>query len=101
MDGALHLKATWFTPNSCLCMEQTPDIDDDQFPVMDLKVFYSNVAEPIPPNVPKPLGKPVHIHMFVDNNHVGDKQTRHSQIGGKLIKFNIFSFFSVDLCLGV
>ncbi len=46
-----------------------PDIDDDQFPVMDWKEFYSNVKEPIPPITPKPLGKPVDIWMYVDSNH--------------------------------
>ncbi|KAL7463232.1 hypothetical protein ACHAXS_003606, partial [Conticribra weissflogii] len=56
---------------------QYPVIDDEQFP----KQFYSNVTEPIPPNAPKPWGKPVHLGMFVDSNHTGDKQTRHSHSG--------------------
>ena len=33
----------------------------------------------IPPNMPKPLGKEVDLHMFVDSNHTGDKQTRKSR----------------------
>ncbi|KAL7447636.1 hypothetical protein ACHAXS_000034, partial [Conticribra weissflogii] len=45
---------------------------------MDWKEFYGEVTEPIPPNAPKPLGKPVDVRMFVDSNHAGDKQTRHS-----------------------
>ncbi len=37
--------------NSRLCMDPTyPDIDDEQFPVMDWKEFYGEVTEPIPPN---------------------------------------------------
>ncbi len=56
-----------------------PDIDNDQFPVMDWKEFYGKVTEPIPPSSPKPLGKPVDVCMFINSNHVGNKQTRHSQ----------------------
>ncbi|KAL7447863.1 hypothetical protein ACHAXS_000101, partial [Conticribra weissflogii] len=40
--------------------------------------FCSVVQEPIPPNALKPLDKPVDVNMFADNNHEGDKQTRHS-----------------------
>ncbi len=45
---------------------------------MDWKEFYGDVKESIPPNAPKPLGKPVDKHMFVDSNYVGDKQTSWS-----------------------
>ncbi|KAL7460135.1 hypothetical protein ACHAXS_000600 [Conticribra weissflogii] len=48
---------------------------------MDWKEFYGKVTEPIPPNAPKPLDKPVDICMFVDSNHTGDKQTRQSHSG--------------------
>ncbi len=65
-----------------------PHIDDDQFPVMDWKEFYGEVTKPIPPNTPKSLGKPVDVHMFVDSNHTGDKQTRCS-CSGFLIYVNI------------
>ncbi|KAL7460544.1 hypothetical protein ACHAXS_000991 [Conticribra weissflogii] len=77
MDTALHITAyLGICHNSRLCMDLTyPDIDDDQFPVMDWKEFYGDVTEPIPPNAPKTLGKPVEVHMFVDRNHAGDKQT--------------------------
>ncbi len=57
--------------NSCLCMDPTgTDIDNEQFPLMDWKEFYSNAKEPIPPNF-----FPVDIHIFVNTNHAGDKQT--------------------------
>ncbi len=52
-----------------------PDNDDDHFPVMDWKEFYSNVTEPIPPNAPEPLSKPVNVNMFIDSDHTGEKQT--------------------------
>ncbi|KAL7463706.1 hypothetical protein ACHAXS_004063 [Conticribra weissflogii] len=65
--------------NSHVCMDLTyPDIDNDQFPVMDWKEFYINVKEPIPLNAMKPLGNPVDTCMFVDSNNAGDKQTRNS-----------------------
>ncbi|KAL7447608.1 hypothetical protein ACHAXS_000011, partial [Conticribra weissflogii] len=48
---------------------------------MDWKELYGEVIEPIPPNAPKPLDKLVDVRMFVDSNHAGDKQTRHSQSG--------------------
>ncbi|KAL7447794.1 hypothetical protein ACHAXS_000092, partial [Conticribra weissflogii] len=46
-----------------------PNINDKHFPVIDWKEFYGNVKEPIPPNAPKSLGKPVDIHMVVDSDH--------------------------------
>ncbi len=46
---------------------------------MDWKELYGEVTEPIPPNAPKPLGKPVDICLFIDSNHAGDKQTKRSQ----------------------
>ncbi len=58
-----------------------PDIDKDQFPVMDWKEFYSSDTGPIPAHAPKPLGKPVDVCMLVDSNHAGDKQTRNFHSG--------------------
>ncbi len=83
MDAALHIMAyLGLHHNSRLCMDPTyPDIDDEQFPVMDWKEFYSKVTEPILPNALMPLGKPVDVRMFVDSNHAGDKQTRQSHSG--------------------
>ncbi|KAL7462190.1 hypothetical protein ACHAXS_002579 [Conticribra weissflogii] len=47
MDAAMHIMAyLGLHHNSCLCMDPTyPDIDDDQFPVIDWKEFYENVTE--------------------------------------------------------
>ncbi|KAL7460538.1 hypothetical protein ACHAXS_000986 [Conticribra weissflogii] len=50
-----------------------PDINNDQFSVMDWND--STVKSPNP----LPLGKPVDVCMFVDSNHAGDKQTRRSR----------------------
>ncbi len=83
MDAALHIMAyLGLHHNSHWCMDPTyPDINDDQFPVMDWKEFYGEVTKPIPPNTPIPLGKPVDVCMFVDSDHTGDKQTRYSHSG--------------------
>ncbi len=73
MDAALHIMAyLGLHHNSHLCIDLTyPNIDNDQFPVMDWKKFYGNVQKPIPPNAPRPLGKPVDICMSIDSDHVG------------------------------
>ncbi len=90
MDATLHIIAyLGIHHNSCLCMDPTyPYIDNFQLPLMNWKEFYSNVTEPILPNPPKPLGKPVDIRMFVDSDHGGDKQTRQSH-SGFLVYVNI------------
>ncbi len=65
--------------NLCLCIDPTyPNIVNEQLIVMDWEELYGNVTEPIPPNAPKPLGKPVNICIFVDSDHTGDKQTKCS-----------------------
>ncbi len=80
MVAALHIMA--YLQLHHLCMDLAyPDIDDDQFTVIDWKEFYGNVEETIPPNAPKSLGEPVDASMFVDSNHAGDKQTRYSHSG--------------------
>lgn len=43
--------------------------------------IYGNIKEEMPPNMPKPLGNPVHMTCFVDANHAGDTVTRRSQTG--------------------
>ena len=68
--------------NSRIVFDPTyPDIDRSQFPRQDWKRFYDNVKEPMPPNAPKPLGKPVVIRIYVDADHAGDAITRRSRTG--------------------
>ncbi len=63
MDAAFHIMAYLGSHhNSHLCMDPTyPNIDDDQLPIMAWKEFYNKATKSIPPNAPKPLGKPVDI----------------------------------------
>ncbi|KAL7461048.1 hypothetical protein ACHAXS_001485 [Conticribra weissflogii] len=58
-----------------------PAIDSTQFPICDWDEFYSEVEEPIPPNVLEAIGKVVDLCMFVDSDHAGDLHTWRSHSG--------------------
>jgi hypothetical protein len=58
-----------------------PLISEDRFKKYDWTDFYQYAEEPIPPNMPKPRGKLMTTHCFVDSDHAGDKVTRRSQTG--------------------
>lgn len=47
----------------------------------DWSDFYRDAKEIIPPDCPKPLGKPVQITCFVDSDLAGDHVTRRSRTG--------------------
>ena len=40
-----------------------------------MKDMYVDAGEEIPPNAPKPRGKPVQVNCFVDYDHAGDIST--------------------------
>ena len=68
--------------NSRLVFDPTyPDISWSDFQHHDWEEFYGPVAEAIPPDAPKPLGKEIDIRMFVDSDHAGDKTNRRSRTG--------------------
>ena len=48
---------------------------------VDMKEFYPDASESIPPNSPEPRGLPVQINCFVDADHAGNVMTRRSQTG--------------------
>ena len=64
-------------------------ITDDHLPFEEraeykqqyMKELYPDAVEDLPPNAPKPLGKPVQMSVFVDADHAGDKMTRRSRTG--------------------
>ena len=63
--------------NTRLIFDPTyPDIDHTSFHRCNWKEFNGDAQEPIPPDMPRPLGKDVDLCMMVDSNHVGDKLTR-------------------------
>jgi hypothetical protein len=58
----------------------------------DWSSFYENLEEELPPQMPKPLGNPVNIHVFVDANHAGNVVTRRSHTG-ILVLYRTLQFF--------
>jgi hypothetical protein len=83
LENALHIMGYLrLKHNSRLVFDPTyPDIDQTAFPSYDWTEFYGNMEEAIPPNMPPPLGKDVDLHMMVESDHAGDKQTRRSCTG--------------------
>ena len=59
-----------------------PNIDERVFNSnADLRDFYGDVCEELPPNMPEPKGKGVNISCFVDAKHAGNVITRRSHTG--------------------
>eukprot|EP00804_Cyclotella_cryptica_P029741 CCRYP_015201-RA/>CCRYP_015201-RA protein AED:0.23 eAED:0.23 QI:0/0/0/1/1/1/6/0/958 len=58
-----------------------PAVGGSNFGECDWSDFYLGASEALPPNAPKPLGKGVTLHMFVDSDHAGDKVSRRSRTG--------------------
>ena len=59
-------------------------ITSDQYiksKVQEIKDMYVDAGEEIPPNVPKPRGKPVRVKCFVDYDHVVDRPIQKYQTG--------------------
>jgi hypothetical protein len=64
-------------PNAQLILDPTyADINHDSFPQQNWTDVYGDVKEAIPPNAPRPLGKPVESCCYVDADHAGDPITR-------------------------
>lgn len=58
-----------------------PDIDDESFERKDWSSMYGDTSEPIPENMPKPLGKEFLMRAYVDASFAGCKMTRRSRTG--------------------
>ena len=58
-----------------------PNIPETEFQEFEWEDFYRDSVEPMHPDTPKPRGKCVSTHCFVDSNHAGDTVTRRSQTG--------------------
>jgi hypothetical protein len=69
--------------NARLIFDPTyPSINHHKFKEnLDWTPFYGNVREAIPPNAPKPQGKPVVLRCFVDSDHAGNLVTRRLRTG--------------------
>ena len=58
-----------------------PMISKDRFHKFDWEYFYPDACEPIPLDIPRPRGKSVSTHCFLDANHARDKTTIRSMTG--------------------
>ena len=68
--------------NSSLVFDPSyPDVNLDSFPKHYWKIFYSDVKEPMLPDMPKPFGKEVKMRCFVGVDHAVEKLTRRSGSG--------------------
>ena len=54
---------------------------EDILQKFDWEDFYPDACEPIPLDMPRPRGKSVSIHCFVNADHTGHKTTRRSMTG--------------------
>ena len=59
----------------------SPLISEDRFHKFDWEDFYRDSKEAIPYDMPKPRGKIMTKHFFVDAKHAADKVTRRLQTG--------------------
>jgi hypothetical protein len=58
-----------------------PDVNMDAFYGGNWEEFYGDVNEPMPPNAPPPLGKPVTVRLMTDSDLAGCTKTRRSRTG--------------------
>jgi hypothetical protein len=59
--------------------ENIKEEDGASFKAKYMKELYPDAVELFPPNAPRPKGRPVQMHVFVDSDHAGDKVTRRSR----------------------
>ena len=56
-------------------------IGPDDVAMEHWREFYPNASDPLPPNMPEPLGNPVVVAAYVDANHAGNLANRRSHTG--------------------
>ena len=61
------------------CYQRFTSDQNIQSKVQATKVFYVDAGEEIPPNAPKPRGKPVQVNCFVNFYYAGDRSTQWYQ----------------------
>ena len=83
-----HLEIVYHIFSYCKNKHNSRMIFDPSYPELkgefiesDWANFYGSVKEPMPPNAPKPRGKPVDTSLYVDSSHADDKRTRRSRTG--------------------
>merc|ERR1712110_877974 len=58
-----------------------PTIGESTLKKFDWEDFYMGAEEPIPNKMPKPRGRSIALHCFVDADHASDRISRRSQTG--------------------
>ena len=82
-DAALHVFSYLKKhPKQLIAFDpRHPRIDQNRFISHDWYHFYRGAKEPIPGDIPSPLGKPVTTHCYVDTRHADNRLNRRSQTG--------------------
>jgi hypothetical protein len=70
-----------FDPTPLILEEPSNRLESAEQRALQMKEFYPDAQEAIPPNAPPPLGKPLQINCFVDADHAGNTVTRKSHTG--------------------
>ena len=84
LEAIFHMYAYLKTHHAyVLALDPTyPEIDRSAFNMdADWRGMYEGVEEPIPDDMPEPLGKELVLRLFKDADHAGDKLTRRSRTG--------------------
>ena len=58
------------------CYQYVTSDQDTEANIRDTKDLYVDSINKLPPNVPKPRGRTIHINCFSDSDHVVDRVTR-------------------------
>ena len=65
-----------------LCLDEPANgFNTNAAKAAEMRSFYPDVAEALPPNAPEPRGEPVQINCFVDADHAGNQVTCRSHTG--------------------
>jgi hypothetical protein len=70
-----------FDPTPLNIEEPVNKFDSPEARASQMKEYYPDAIDHIPPNAPEPLGKPIQINCFVDSDHAGNAVTRRSHTG--------------------
>ena len=70
-----------FDPTPLDIVESTNAMEAETHLAKEMKSYYPDAIEAIPPNAPTPLGKAVQLNCFVDADHAGNVVTRRSHTG--------------------
>ena len=70
-----------FDPTPLHLEEPSNRLESPEARAKQMKEFYPDAQEVIPPNALEPLGRPIQINLFVDADHAGNVVTRRSHTG--------------------